>query len=90
MELPHFEMTFSNFRYAVFGNATLERGHTGQAVKNLQTYLTHLGYSTAGADGVFGSNTESAVKRYQRAKGIDDDGYAGAITQRKIKDDLDI
>ena len=47
---------------------TLRRGSTGQYVVECQTDLIKLGYDVGktGADGIFGKNTESGVKSFQK------------------------
>ena len=54
----------------------------GDDIKNLQKALIAAGYScgTQGADGEYGSATESAVKKFQKAKGLNADGKAGEKT----------
>ncbi len=42
----------------------LKRGSSGPDVKNMQEYLTALGYDTNGTDGIFGSGTQKAVKEF--------------------------
>jgi len=48
----------------------LRRGARGEAVRDLQTMLTALGYP-ATSDGVFGPDTESAVRKFQANAGCD-------------------
>ena len=64
----------------------LRKGSEGNSVKALQTLLIGYGYSCGkyGADGDFGSNTEKAVKAYQKDKGLDADGVVGAKTWNKL------
>lgn len=38
-----------------------------------QDDLNTLGFSTGGLDGIFGANTENAVKRYQTSRGLASD-----------------
>jgi len=59
---------------------TLKKGSKGQEVKDLQEALTQLGYKPGAIDGVFGDATQSAVKAFQEAQGIDADGIVGPIT----------
>lgn len=61
---------------------TLGRGSSGDSVKELQNALISAGYDvgSAGADGIYGSATEAAVKKYQQANGLDVDGIAGKNT----------
>jgi len=39
-----------------------------------QDDLNTLGYTTGGLDGIFGSQTENAVRRYQSSRGLSVDG----------------
>jgi len=45
-------------------------GSIGEDVKYLQQSLTSLGYSAGSIDGIFGSKTQTAVKSFQKAKGL--------------------
>lgn len=58
------------------GDRTLKKGCEGSDVKELQLDLMKLGYSLPryGADGDFGSETEKAVKQFQLAYGLKEDG----------------
>ena len=62
--------------------ANLKYGSTGDDVKKLQNALIDAGYDvgSTGADGVFGKNTQAAVKAYQQANGLAVDGIAGQNT----------
>ncbi|WP_159887831.1 peptidoglycan-binding protein [Paenibacillus puerhi] len=62
----------------------LRVGSTGDEVKVLQRLLTKKGYSVT-ADGVFGTGTESTLKRYQQAAGLTADGVAGPATWTKLR-----
>ena len=46
--------------------------------QEIQEALTALGFATHGIDGVFGPNTRSAIRSYQRVRGIDVTGYVNA------------
>ncbi|SRR6266545_4198772 len=48
-------------------------------VKELQRLLNQDGFQLT-VDGLFGRDTETAVKRFQRDQGIDDDGIVGPLT----------
>jgi hypothetical protein len=50
-----------------------------QSVKELQQLLNDDGF-TLDVDGLFGRDTEGAVKRFQREQGLDDDGIVGPLT----------
>lgn len=62
----------------------LKRGSSGEDVKALQQKLKDLKYYTGNVTGSYGSLTEDAVKRYQKANGLYADGIAGANTQNKL------
>jgi peptidoglycan hydrolase-like protein with peptidoglycan-binding domain len=59
---------------------TLRRGSTDSAVKTLQTRLQTLRFNPGRIDGVFGSGTDSAVRAFQRARGLGIDGIVGPQT----------
>ena len=59
---------------------TLQMGSTGDDVRRLQALLNEVGDYGLAEDGIFGHMTRSAVVRFQRANGLDDDGIAGPIT----------
>ena len=69
------------------GDRTLKKGCKGDDVKQLQLDLMALGYKLPkyGADGDFGSETDSAVKAFQRAQGIEVDGIVGDETLERIE-----
>jgi hypothetical protein len=56
-----------------------KRGDQGDKVKNVQEWLS-LNGKGVGVDGDFGAATEKAVIRFQRSKGLDDDGVVGKKT----------
>jgi peptidoglycan hydrolase-like protein with peptidoglycan-binding domain len=55
-------------------------GTRGSSVINLQSMLDPLGHDPGGVDGAFGPLTLAAVKRFQRASGLADDGTVGQTT----------
>lgn len=62
---------------------------TGTQVKTVQRLLYAMGYKGADgksldADGIFGNNTEYAVKRFQNANGLTVDGIVGPVTWKKL------
>lgn len=60
--------------------AIIGKGNTGTAVEAVQVVLKQEGYLSGACDGIFGSATETALKAYQKAKGLSQDGKAGAKT----------
>ena len=59
---------------------TLDPGATGSQVKILQTALASLGYPSGKPDGIYGTATQSAVEKFQLAKGLAEDGVVGPAT----------
>lgn len=60
--------------------AVLKRGSTGSTVKTVQTKLKRWGYYQGSVDGIYGSQTVSAVKYFQRSNGLTADGVVGKKT----------
>lgn len=55
-------------------------GSTGSEVKTLQQKLKDLGFYYGNVDGIFGTQTQTAVRNFQRSVGITVDGIAGPTT----------
>ena len=66
----------------------LMKGDKGDEVKKMQENLIKLGYScgSTGADGDFGTNTEVAVKNFQKANGLVVDGKYGKASKSKAEE----
>lgn len=64
----------------------LNYGDRGENVRKLQQSLMDAGYDvgSTGADGIYGQQTQDAVRRYQQAQGIDADGVFGEWTQGRL------
>lgn len=60
--------------------STSRVGDRGADVKKLQQALKILGHYTGSCDGIFGENTENAVKKFQKSRGLSQDGIAGKVT----------
>lgn len=60
--------------------ASLGRGDKGLAVEAIQVVLKQEGYLSGSCGGSFDSATETALKKYQKAKGLTQDGKAGTKT----------
>ena len=72
-------LTFTPTSYAEVAS-----GNTFGNVAAVQARLKTLGYYTSSVDGVWGSGTTSAVKRYQSAKGLASDGVVGSATANAL------
>lgn len=55
-------------------------GSRGEEVKQIQSKLKAWGYYSGGVDGIYGSQTFEAVKKFQRKNGLSVDGIAGQKT----------
>lgn len=64
----------------------LKKGSKGNTVKALQHLLMAYGFNCGGygADGRFGPGTDSALRSYQKAKGLVVDGVCGPKTWNKL------
>lgn len=64
----------------------LKLNSRGKDVKEIQTMLKNLGYNPGpkGADGIYSTYTVTAVKKFQKANGLNDDGIVGQKTLKKI------
>jgi hypothetical protein len=62
------------------GYPLLRRGAINNYVFVLQDALNAIGYTGSGLDGIFGINTENAVKAFQSSQGLSPDGIVGCET----------
>ncbi len=60
--------------------ASYKRGSSGAVVTQIQQKLKAWGYYSGAVDGIYGSATEAAVKKFQAKNGLTVDGKAGAQT----------
>ena len=65
-------------RYEV--NALSKYGSSGNEVTQIQTKLKRWGYYNGSIDGIYGSQTVTAVKKFQKKNGLTVDGIAGKNT----------
>lgn len=65
---------------------TLKRGASGTDVELLQRLLCKKGYHV-GADGIFGNDTEVAVRKFQKDYGLVSDGIVGQRTWDMLQSD---
>lgn len=76
-----------------FENPVLRRGMKNENVRELQDLLISLGYQMTSldgktvykADGSFGAGTERAVKKFQKDRGLEDDGVVGPATWKALR-----
>jgi peptidoglycan hydrolase-like protein with peptidoglycan-binding domain len=63
---------------------TLRLNDRGPLVENLRRILQQRGLYSGALDGIFGSQTQSAVMAFQRANGLTVDGIVGPNTWRAL------
>ena len=67
-----------------FKNSTVEAlskyGSRGSEVTQIQTKLKRWGYYTGSIDGIYGTQTQKAVRYFQSKNGLTVDGIAGKNT----------
>lgn len=64
--------------------ASYKRGSSGEVVRQIQTKLKNWGYYSGDVDGIFGSGTETAVKKFQKKNGLSVDGKVGNATLKAL------
>ncbi len=62
----------------------LKQGSRGSEVKTMQRKLKNWGYYNGSVDGIFGKQTTSAVKYFQRKNGLTADGIVGSKTLKAL------
>jgi transcriptional regulator with XRE-family HTH domain len=60
-------------------------GTTVEAVAEVQCLVKKHGFDPKGIDASFGPNTKAAVQRFQRSRGLADDGIVGPMTWRELR-----
>ena len=73
-------LTFTCFNLKNEKEVLSRYGSRGNEVTQIQTKLKNWGYYNGSVDGVYGSRTLSAVKRFQSRNGLSADGIAGPAT----------
>lgn len=89
LESPRFSTSQQNYdpiiqdrdRFGTFeGSNILQFGARGSQVRRLQEQLSDRGFDPGLIDGIYGRQTESAVREFQRRNDLFDDGVAGRAT----------
>ena len=84
----HFDKRFGRPACGTTGYPVVKRGSVSTYVLIAQDDLNTLGYTTGGLDGIFGSRTQEAVRKYQRSRGLTADGVVGCNTWRSLQEDV--
>lgn len=64
---------------------TGERALSRAEREELQGLLTRLGHDTGGVDGIVGSGTRGAIRAYQRARAIPEDGFPSVELLERLR-----
>ncbi len=77
------------FSYQIFfrnneTEALSKYGSRGEEVRQIQTKLKRWGYYSGNVDGIYGSQTQKAVRWFQSKNGLTVDGIAGKNTLRAM------
>ena len=76
-------MSLNIFMLALSQQASADlykKGSSGATVREIQTRLKNWGYYTGSVDGIYGSQTEKAVRYFQSKNGLSVDGQVGDQT----------
>ena len=65
--------------------ASYKKGSSGEMVSQIQTALKKQGFYNGAVDGTYGSATESAVKAFQKDRGLTADGYLSLEMVRRLR-----
>lgn len=84
----HFDKRRGRPACGTSGYPTILQGSRGAYVLIAQDDLNTLGYTTGGLDGIFGTQTKEAVRRYQQSRGLGADGIVGCNTWRSLQEDV--
>ena len=84
----HFDRRFGTPACLTGGYPLIRNGSRGNYVCIAQDDLNTLGYTTGGLDGVFGTQTYNAVRRYQSSRGLSVDGIIGCNTWRSLQENV--
>ena len=82
----HFDKRFGTPACSSGGYPLLKRGSISNYVCIAQDDLNTLGFSTGGLDGIFGIQTQTAVRNYQQRAGLVVDGIVGCNTWRALQE----
>ncbi len=70
------------------GFPLIKQNSRGNYVCVAQDDLNTLGYTTGGLDGVFGGQTQNAVRRYQASRELSVDGIIGCNTWKSLQENV--
>jgi N-acetylmuramoyl-L-alanine amidase len=74
------QLDTADFRFP-FGGLDLNSGDTGNPVRHLQRKLFEAASDPGAVDGIYGNNTQAAVRDFQKKQGLPQNGAAGGQTR---------
>lgn len=74
------QLDIADYRFP-YGGLDLQSGDTGNPVRHLQRKLFQAASDPGAVDGIFGPNTQAAVRNFQQKQGLAQDGVAGGQTR---------
>jgi peptidoglycan hydrolase-like protein with peptidoglycan-binding domain len=74
------QLDTADFRFP-FGGLDLKSGDTGNPVRHLQRKLFEAASDPGAVDGIYGNNTQAAVRDFQKNQGLPQNGAAGGQTR---------
>lgn len=85
-KLKYIDYVTETKQIIAYPGTLIRKGSKGDNVRKVQAKLIELGYSCGkwGTDGIFGNDTLSAVKAFQKANGLAVDGIVGPLTWAKL------
>ncbi|HHT91984.1 MAG TPA: spore cortex-lytic enzyme [Clostridiaceae bacterium] len=83
-DIANYETVFDHAKNEEDIDVLSRRGSRGQEVISIQRKLKRWGYYKGNVDGIYGPQTESAVRYFQRKNGLRVDGIAGPQTLRAM------
>lgn len=78
--LNTFVITAIAFTYNQTTSAMSKIGSRGEEVRQIQKKLKELGIYSGSVDGIYGVQTQKAVRQFQKSRGLTADGIAGPKT----------
>lgn len=84
----HFDRRFGTAACTSGGFPLIKQNSRENYVCVAQDDLNTLGYTTGGLDGVFGGQTQNAVRRYQASRELSVDGIIGCNTWKSLQENV--
>jgi hypothetical protein len=80
----HYHSGTSNSKAVVSNSSYTSNNGYSSNTKEVQQKLNELGYSCGAEDGIMGTKTRNAIKKFQRDTGLTVDGIVGKNTNKSL------